>query len=65
MIRLLIFTITLSLFSKVSAQETVSVSKEELLQKVVEKNLQVKLANQEVAVAKQNCCKPELCICLM
>jgi outer membrane protein TolC len=52
MIRLLIFTITLSLFSKVSAQETVSVSKEELLQKVTEKNFQVKLANQEVAVAK-------------
>ena len=52
MIRLLIFTITLSLFSKVSAQETIKVSKEELLQKVTEKNFQVKLANQEVAVAK-------------
>jgi hypothetical protein len=48
MIRLLIFTITLSLFSKVSAQETVSVSKEELLQKVTEKNFQVKLTNQDL-----------------
>ena len=52
MIRLLILTLIFSFISKVSAQETIKVSKEELLQKVTEKNFQVKLANQEVAVAK-------------
>lgn len=44
MIRLLILTLTFSFISKVSAQETMTVSKEELLQKVSEKNLQLKLS---------------------
>lgn len=50
--RVLIFTFALNFLSKVSAQETITVSKDELLQKVTEKNLQLKLANQEVEVAK-------------
>jgi hypothetical protein len=37
MIRLLILTLIFSFISKVSAQETIKVSKEELLQKVTEK----------------------------
>ena len=49
MIRLLILTLTFSFISIVSAQETMTVSKEELLQKVSEKNLQLKLSQQEVA----------------
>lgn len=52
MIRLLILTLTFSFISKVSAQETIAVSKEELLQKVSEKNLQLKLSQQDVVVAK-------------
>lgn len=50
--RLLMLTIALSFFSKTSAQEIITVSKEELVQKATEKNLQIKLAIQDADVAK-------------
>jgi hypothetical protein len=63
--KLAILILLLTTYSEAFSQEIIPVSKEDLENKLIDNNLQVKMAKKETELAKAELWEPEQCTCRM